>query len=525
MRQQTNRASQRKRPSEMKDETRPHVIIASNRGPVQFFEHKNGRILQRQASGGLVTAFVSLAAQTDLSWVAVASSPLERHVFRDQSYRMVHLGSSKIRVHYVSVPDSAYKQHYNDVSNSMLWFTQHYLLSPDMSPSFGNADQQKWDEGYQVVNSALAAALVETIQALPEEERSRVVVLLQDYHLYLVPGMVRAVLPEVTLSHFIHIPWPAVRYWQFLPQNLVLQILTSLLANDVVGMQTPLDARNFLTCVEELLPEAEIARTPGANTIIWQGRRILVNAYPIGIDPAHVRTLAGSRAAERGYRAISHHFDAQTVLRVDRVEPTKNIVRGLQAFALLLEQHPELRGRVRFVMILVPSREGVRRYRAYARAVFKLVQEINARYAGSDGATVIPIIGNDQARALAAMRSSDVMLVNSVIDGMHLGAKEFAVVNACNGVLVLSRTAGVAHELGETAAFHVTPTNLQETADTLYQALTLNSTERAIMACTARQVVETNPITKWIDRILHDTIMQSIQRMPAYAEPTPVIAR
>lgn len=440
------------------------VILASNRGPIQCYEHTNGRILQRQASGGLATAFVSLATQADLSWVAVASTPLERQAFLDQPYRTIRVGSASMRVQYVAVSDQAYKQYYNEISNSLLWFVQHYLLHPDVAPSFGRADQQNW-EGYRAVNQAVAAALVETVQAIPEDERQRVVLMLQDYHLYLVPALVRTALPEGALTHFIHIPWPAVRYWQFLPQQMLLEILTSLLANDVIGMQTALDVRNFLTCIEEVLPEAVVERAPNANQITWLGHRVLVKAYPISIDPAHVRALAHSRAAQRGYRAISHHFDAQTILRVDRMEPTKNIVRGLQAFAHLLEQHPELRGRVRFVMILVPSREGVQRYRAYARQVFKLVQEVNARYAGPEGMAVVPIVGNDQARALAAMRTSDVMLVNSVLDGMHLGAKEFAVVNESNGVLVLSRTAGVAHELGEEAALYITPTDLQETAD------------------------------------------------------------
>src|SRR5579885_1970694 len=451
----------------------PHiqVIIASNRGRIQFYQHVDGRVLQRQASGGLATAFVSLAAQANLSWVSVAATPLERQAFENHPYRTIRIGSSKIRAHYVAVPDQTYRQYYNDISNSILWFAQHYLLHPDVAPSFSSSDQQNWDNAYRAVNQAMATALVDMIQSPPMNQDRRVVIMLQDYHLYLVPGLLRAALPDVALTHFIHIPWPAVRYWQFLPQRMVVQILTSLLANNVIGMQTAHDVRNFLMCVEELLPDAQVQRDPEASAVTWQGHHTLVKAYPISIDPAHIRALARSRAAQRGYQAISHHFDAQTILRVDRVEPTKNIVRGLQAFALLLEQHPELRGRVRFVMILVPSREDVRRYRTYAREVYKLAHHLNARYAGPDGPTVVPVVGNDQARALAAMRTSDVMLVNSIIDGMHLGAKEFAVVNESNGVLVLSRTAGVAYELGEEAAFHVTPTDIQETADALYRAL------------------------------------------------------
>jgi trehalose 6-phosphate synthase len=430
-----------------------------------------------------------------------------------------------MRVRYIAVPDRMYQQHYNAVSNSMLWFVQHYLLHPDVAPSFGRSEQQSWEEGYRAVNQMMAQALVEMLRATPEDERRRVVLMLQDYHLYLVPALVRAEVPEAALTHFIHIPWPDVRYWQLLPQPILLEILTSLLANDVIGMQTAIDVQNLLTCVEELLPDAVVERAPNANQITWRRHQILVKAYPISINPAHVRALARSRAAQRGYRAISHHFDAQTVLRVDRMEPTKNIVRGVQAFALLLEQHPELRGRVRFVMILVPSREGVQRYRAYARRVFTLVQEVNARYGGPEGGTIVPIMGNDQARALGAMRSSDVMLVNSVLDGMHLGAKEFAVVNESNGVLVLSRTAGVAHELGEGAAFHITPTDLQETADALYRALTLSSQERAAMASAAQHLVESRPITRWINEQLCDVLEQTSLRIPSLREAHLVSAR
>jgi trehalose 6-phosphate synthase len=508
MRQALNTESHFARPGGVADNAQ--VIVASNRGPIQLYQHTDGQILQRQASGGLATAFVSLAARMDLSWVAVAATPLERQAFLDRPYRTIRLGSSQVRTHYVAVPDQLYRQYYNTVSNSLLWFAQHYLLHPDVAPSFGRGDQQNWEEGYRAVNQAMAAALVETLQALSEDARQRVVVMLQDYHLYLVPALVRAAFPEVALTHFIHIPWPAVRYWQFLPQNIVLQILTSLLANDVIGMQTALDVRNVLTCIEELLPDAVVERTAEANTITWQDRRVLVKAYPMSIDPTYIRAQARSRAAQRGYRAISHHFDALTILRVDRLEPTKNIVRGLQAFALLLEQHPDLQGRVRFVMILVPSREEVQRYRKYAREVYKLVQEVNARYGGPGGAAVVPIVGNDQARALAAMRTSDVMLVNSVIDGMHLGAKEFAVVNERHGVLVLSRTAGVAHELGQGAAFQVTPTDLQETADALYQALTLDSQGRAAMASAARRIVEAYPIARWIEDQLADAVRQTM---------------
>ncbi len=506
----------RAQPSAAGPMTDVQVMVAANRGPIQFYAYTESRARHRQASGGLATAFVSLAGQVDFSWIAVASTPQERKAFEKQPNSVIRIGASTLSTRYVAVPDHLYQQYYTSISNSLLWFAQHYLLSPEASPDFGQTYQRDWDEGYKAVNRAIAAALVETIRARPASEQNRVVVMLQDYHLYLVPGLLRAAVPEVALTHFIHIPWPAVRYWQLLPQRIALEILTSLLANDVIGVQTALDVRNLLSCIEELLPEVSVERASAAATLTWQGRRILVKAYPISIDPAHVRALAQSPSARRSYQAISRHFDVQTILRVDRIEPSKNIVRGLHAFALLLKRHPHLRGRVRFVMILVPSRENLPRYRQYAREVLDLADIINARYAGLGGAVVVPVVGNDQARALAAMRASDVMLVNSLIDGMHLGAKEFAAVNDRQGVLILSRTAGVAHELGEQAALHITPTDVQETADALYRALTMERPERVAMAEAARRLVESRTITQWIDQQLCDAIAQRRQRLPDY---------
>lgn len=492
------------------------IVVASNRGPVQFYQRANGRVVPGPASGGLASALASVAGQVDISWIAVASTEAERQAFAQTPQRIARIGSARIPVHYLPVPERVYKLHYDDVSNKILWFLQHYLFEPDITPTFKQADRDHWENGYVAVNRAMADTIIAGVQSLPLAARRQAIVMLQDYHLYLVAGMVRAALPRVALTHFIHIPWPETRYWQFLPWSMLEQILTSLLANDVIGFQTTIDVRNFLTCVTELLPRARVSYIEGRASVAWEGRRVQVKAYPIGIDPARIRALANSRAAQRGYRAIAAHFDEKTILRVDRMEPTKNIVRGLEAFALMLEQHPTLVGKARFVMILVPSREEVSRYRRYSRAVYRLVQEINARYAATcDTPVVITVLGNDQARALAAMRRSEVMLVNSVIDGMHLGAKEYAIANECDGVLALSNTTGIARELDSTAALYLTPTDLQETADVLFKALTLDVGARQEMAQRARQCVEAHTVLDWLQDQLRDV------RDVARHRPTP----
>lgn len=504
---------------------RTRLIVAANRGPAQFYQRANGTFVARPASGGLATAFVSLAAQVDLTWIAVAGNETERRAFADRAYRTVRIGPARVKTRSVPVPDRLYKLYYDNVSNSTLWFAQHYLLQPDLAPDFGLADRQAWEEGYTTVNRMVAEAIIEEVLALSPEEQARAVIMIQDYHLYLVPGMLREAVPNITQTHFLHIPWPALRYWQMLPQTMVDDILTSMLTNTVMGMQTQQDVQNFAECVAELRPQAVIQAESDGTTIACDGQRVFVRAYPIGINPAHIREMAQSRAARRGFATLAHHFaDRQTILRVDRLEPTKNILRGLEAFDLMLEQHPDLRGKVRFVMMLVPSRESVRRYRDYARRVNRLVQRINAKHGTPDDPAVVHVSGNDQARALAAMRCCDVLLVNSVMDGMHLGAKEAAEVNERDGVLVIARTAGVFQQLGDGAALGVAPLDVQETAEQLFTALTMPRPQRAALAREARWRVERDDIFAWLRAQLSDARRLAILPPRRVAVPAVVAA-
>jgi trehalose 6-phosphate synthase len=484
---------------------RTRLIVAANRGPAQYYQRANGSFVARPASGGLATAFVSLATQVDLTWIAVAGNAAERRAFEDRAYRTVRIGPARVKTRSVPVPDRLYKLYYDNISNSTLWFAQHYLLQPDLAPDFGLADRQAWEEGYTTVNRMVADAIIDEVLALSPEEQARAVVMIQDYHLYLVPGMLRQAVPNITQTHFLHIPWPALRYWQMMPQMLVEDILTSMLTNTVVGMQTQQDVQNFAECVAELRPQAVIGAENDGISITCDDQHVLVRAYPIGINPAHIRELSQSRAAQRGFATLAPHFaDRQIILRVDRLEPTKNILRGLEAFDLLLDQHSHLRGKVRFVMMLVPSRESVRRYRDYARRVNRLVQRINAKHGTPADPAVLHISGNDQARALAAMRCCDVLLVNSIMDGMHLGAKEAAEVNERDGVLVIARTAGVYQQLGAGASLGVAPLDVQETADQLFVALTMPDAQRAAMAREARRRVERADIFAWLRAQLAD---------------------
>jgi trehalose 6-phosphate synthase len=336
-------------------------------------------------------------------------------------------------------------------------------------------------------------------------------VMLHDYHLYLAPAMIREQHPTIIMQQFIHIPWPDIRCWQFLPGNIAQAIFNGLVGNDIIGFQTERDSRNFLEGARTLLEGSEVDFEAG--TVWWEDHCTQVRTYPISIsvteEKRHVQSLAGRRAASK----IQPLLGEKTIMRVDRLEPTKNIVRGFQAYALMLEQHPEMLGKVSFLAFLVPSRQNLWRYKRYTGEVKKLVDEINQRFGTADWTPIHDFYENDRIQALAAMQFYDALLVNPIMDGMNLVAKEGPVVNKRNGVLVLSRTAGAFQQLGK-AAIPVTSTDVDDTAHALYQALTMPTGERRALAALAREAVESQDINTWFQSQIGD-INELLDHLPA----------
>jgi trehalose 6-phosphate synthase len=239
--------------------------------------------------------------------------------------------------------------------------------------------------------------------------------------------------------------------------------------------------------------------------VVWNGRRIEVRHYPISIDVDAVRRNAYSKEARVHDRYLPSFYNEYTVLRVDRAEPSKNIVRGFHAFGRFLEAHPEFVGRVNFVAILVPSRLDVLEYQDYLDDVSSVAGRINARYANVETSwqPINLILGENYPRALAAMKWYDVLMVNSIIDGMNLVAKEGCLLNERNGVLILSEGAGAAVQLGDDALM-IAPADVEATADAIYQALTMPLPERRRRADNLRRAVESDDVAKWFREQLWD---------------------
>jgi trehalose 6-phosphate synthase len=526
------------------DSGQRRLIIASNRGPVEYNYDRNGVLRAKRGAGGMITALlpsVRYAPPEGFIWIAVAMTDAEREIAERQGPARSARNAAAIAAElisanghqrpmrqrrkqeppipptrFVSVPPTAYQRYYDGISNRILWFLQHFLWNTAEEPSFTAQHYHQWEQGYKLVNQAIADAVCEEVVREP----SPALVWIQDYHLYLVPGMVRERLEEAgrvadtIINHFIHIPWPSARYWQFLPRQMLMGIYHSLLANDLIGFQTRRDARSFITALRTLFEDVEVAPDERGGRIVWQGHTTLARSEPISIDVQEVRQEAarGTRQYEPEIRAMLGKF---TIVRVDRVEPTKNIVRGFQAFEGLLRAHPELAGEVKFLAFLVPSRQSLPNYRRYDRAVRNIIQKINTTYGNEHWKPIEAFFENNRARALAAMRHYDALLVNPVIDGMNLVAKEGPVVNESNGVLILSETAGTAQQLGE-ASITITPTDVEETIQALIRAMEMPVDERRQRAQQMRELIEREDLAAWLKQQFAD-VAEALQDKAASA--------
>jgi trehalose 6-phosphate synthase len=445
----------------------------------------------------VVTALGRLPAHHDVTWVASAMTEEERTVAAEHAgaFPEETTDGAAYRLRLVAHDPAVYQRFYNVLANPTLWFLQHYLWGLGSAPDFGTELHEAWSDGYVPVNEALAAAALEELEREPGAA-----VLFHDYHLYLAPGLVREARPDVVTSHFLHIPWPEPDYWHALPPELRVAVFEGLLASDVVGFHTERWRRAFLLSAERLLG-ARVDRDAG--TVEHRGRTTRVVARPISVDPAEFERLREDPAVLEREAALLRRRPEQLVLRVDRTDPSKNIVRGFHAFALLLERHPELQGRVGMFALLAPSRQEIPEYAEYAGAVHLAAQEVNERF-GRDGWQPVELdVADDFHRSVAGYKQFDVLLVNPVFDGLNLVTKEAFLVNEHDGALVLSENAGVHEELGEWAVT-VNPLDVSGQADALYEALTLDRAERRSRADAIRRHVRAHDLHEWMEAQLAD---------------------
>ena len=475
-------------------------IVVANRAPLELipadvYRDTPERLVK--GGGGLVTALSSLAASTDALWVAVARDESDRELAsRGDPAELVTDDGTAYRVSFVEPEPEAYELYYSTVSNPLLWFIQHYLWDLAREPIVDTATLYAWRVGYLAVNQMVADRVVAEARATSRPA----LVFVQDYQLYCVPGMVRAALPGVRIQHFVHIPWPTPQYWSILPKRVRDAIVQGLLGADLVGFQTRRDVRNFLlTCEENLGLTVDFRE----RTVFYEGRAVWVRNYPISVDVDALLTHAGSDEVLAEESRLLAWRPEKLILRVDRTDLSKNIVRGFLAYERMLEDHHELHGRVQFWAYLQPSRQDIDDYRAYLGSVLSVAARINRKFSRGGWTPIRVEVDDVMARALAGYRQFDVLLVNPIYDGMNLVAKEGVLCNQHEGVLVLSENAGSHEELGD-FALSVNPFDIDETAEALYLGLTMDPTQKRARAERIRETVRAADITRWIALQLQD---------------------
>jgi len=468
-------------------------IVVSNRAPHE--PRPEGGF--KRGAGGVITGLLTLADAMGADWVACARNDLERKLASEiRGPLSVPLLQSKGSLHFVSPTREQYEMYYAVFANPVLWFIHHYLWDLANEPVIDERIHQAWREGYVEVNRQMAARVVEVARAAPR----RPLVLVHDYQLYLVPRLVRQALPSAMIQQFVHVPWPTPQYWKILPKAMRDAILEGMLGCDVVGFQSSLDVRNFLLTCEE---NAGLQVDERERAVLFGGRVVYARQYPISIDVSATSRLAASRGVKRIEREIATWRPPKLIVRIDRTDPSKNIVRGFIAYDKLLRYHPELRGQVQFWAFLQPSRQDVAVYSRYLRQIRQSVGRINSEFGNEEWLPIRLEIGESERKAMAALRNFDVLLVNPVYDGLNLVVKEGALVNQTDGVIVLSENAG-AHEELQAHVLSINPFDVEATAAAMHAGLTMGAAERMQLNDGAREVIRTNDIARWISRQVQD---------------------
>jgi trehalose 6-phosphate synthase len=489
----------------MPDEGR--LIIVSNRGPAQFERDDFGQRTVQRGGGGLVTALSGLVSHRDALWIASAITDEDVAVFAEQGGGPVSLEIDGVdyTVLLVESNDEAYDRFYNVIANPILWFIQHYLWDLSNAPDIRQEELDAWEFGYKAVNADIANAVLRQIRGTESP-----LVMLHDYHLYTAPGLIRTERPDAFLHHFVHIPWSQPDSWRILPGRIREQLYWGMLANDIIGFHTSSYCRNFLRCCQELL---ELDVDYERLAVHHSGGQTWVRAYPLAVDADRLSRAAESSEVAEAERELLERRREYLIIRVDRADLSKNVLRGFTAFDAFLAQHPEFRERVTFIAHLQPSRQDVPEYAEYLERIEALVAVINHRHGTTDWMPIDLRIYENFHDAVARYKHFDLLMVNAIFDGMNLVAKEAPAVNTRDGVLMLSENTGSHEELAD-CALSVNPFDIQEQADTIYRALTMDPEERRLRAQRLKEIIFSRDPGDWVDEQLADIRLKRSVREP-----------
>jgi trehalose 6-phosphate synthase len=391
-----------------------------------------------------------------------------------------------LAVRMLDIDPSVFHRAYNAIANSTLWFVHHLLYATPTAPVFDAGFRREWAD-YETYNRAFAAALAD--EAAPGAK-----VLVQDYHLTLLPQQLRELRPDLRIAHFSHTPWAPVDYFRLLPPDVARETLLGMLGADHAGFHSARWATAFGECCAEVLG----ADVQDGTSVTYAGRTTHLGVHPLGVDADSLRDRAKQDDVEVRLAALRRRLgDRRAIVRVDRTELSKNIARGLYAYAELLRRYPQWRGKVTHLASAYPSRHDLPEYREYTATVQRIADEIEDEFGTEDWRPIVLDVTDDYARSLALYRVGDVLLVNPIRDGMNLVAKEVPIVSEHGCAVVLSAEAGAADEFADDALL-VNPFDVSGTADALHRALSMHPDERLARSTRLGEVSSRLPPARWV---------------------------
>jgi trehalose 6-phosphate synthase len=463
------------------------VLLASNRGPVAFRLGDDGELLLSRGGGGLVSAVSGAAMDGESVWVCAALGDADRAAATAAPAGRLDLaghdtGGAAVRM--LPIPETTFRRAYNAVANSTIWYVNHTLFDTPRVPIFDARWARYW-QAYVDYNATFA-------DALADDAAEGAKVLVQDYHLMLVPAMLRKLRPDLRIGHFTHTPWAEPSYFSLLPDDIAAAILRGMLGADSVGFLSPRWAEAFVRCCVRLAKA-----DAGGRNVHLDGRSTKIAVHALGVDGVELKERAARPDVAARREALARRIgDRRVIVRVDRTELSKNIVRGLAAYRELLRTRPEHRGNVVHVVFAYPSRHDLPDYRAYTAEVQRVAREIDDEFATSDWSPLLLEVNDDYPRSLAALQLAEVLVVNPLRDGMNLVAKECPVLSEPGVAMVLSREAGVADEMAEDALI-VNPFDVSGTAEAMHQALSMPAAERKERSARLATTATALPPAQW----------------------------
>jgi trehalose 6-phosphate synthase len=491
------------------------IIVASNRGPVLFKRDENNKIELIRGAGGIVGSMIPFMEKTHGKWVSSAIGECDDEInIKYNGNVPIPMENPEYYLRFIKTDENIYNGFNGKFANPLLWFIHHSMWNPPYSPCADDEMHRAWDS-YQYVNSKFAEAIVKDLNA----SNKTPIVMLQDYHIYLTPKLIREQHPDVLMSLFVHIPFPPPEIFQQLPNHMQIDILESMLTNDVLGFHIPRYMNNFLQTIRLILPNALVDDIVG--DILYNGHVCHVRTYPISVDVETLQRHAQDPNVIAKEAEVDEMIgDCKLIYRTDRADLSKNIIRGFQAYDIFLEKYPEWKEKVKFIATLMPTRQDIDIYREYTDNIRNIVDEINEKYATLDWQPIQYICRGDYDLVIALLKKFDVLMVNPILDGMNIVAKEGSVVNENNGVLILSTGAGCYEELKD-GSICINPYDIRQTAESIDMALLMDETTKSQMITKAKRAVESNDLNNWVSKQLEDieAVMYERQELKSKEDP------